>query len=138
MSKKDQNYNEMFEDQQDMCFNYPPMFRYPCGDIRQQLGMSQGMVPSPSATESTIPEPTTENVITDTGYLQGYLKTLIGRTMRVSFLIGTSLLVDRVGILKEVGISYIVLQQIDTNIRVVCDLYSIKFVDVYERTVPGV
>lgn len=137
MSKKDQNYSEMFEDQNDMCFNYPPMFRYPCGD-RQKVGMSQGMVPMPGEAESVNPEPTTETVISDTGYLQGYLKTLIGRTMRVSFLIGTSLLVDRVGILQEVGISYIVLQQIDTNIRVVCDLYSIKFVDVYERAIPGV
>lgn len=137
MSKKDQNYSEMFEDQNDMCFNYPPMFRYPCGDW-QKVGMSQGMVPMPGEAESMNPEPTTETVISDTGYLQGYLKTLIGRTMRVSFLIGTGLLIDRVGILQDVGISYIVLQQIDTNIRVVCDLYSIKFVDVYERTIPGV
>ncbi len=65
-------------------------------------------------------------------YLAGYLKNFIGRTMRVEFLIGSSgPLTDRVGTLQEVGVSYIVLKQYPLNNSLICDLYSIKFVTVF-------
>lgn len=62
------------------------------------------------------------------GYTQGYLKTQIGKRMRVTFLLGTNLIQDREGTLQEVGISYIILKEIDTNILTLCDIYAIKFV----------
>jgi hypothetical protein len=64
-------------------------------------------------------------------YTAGFLKTQIGRKVRVEFLIGTNgPLVDRTGTLKYVGISYILLQPIDSDDLLMCDLYSIKFVTV--------
>ena len=63
-------------------------------------------------------------------YLQEYLKTMIGRFMRVDFLIGNDTTVSKEGILKEVGTDYIVLEMLQTNDILVCDLYSVKFVEI--------
>lgn len=65
-------------------------------------------------------------------YTAGFLRNFLGRSMRVEFLIGTSgALVDRVGVLVEVGASYIVLRPLLSDDLVMCDLYSIKFVTIY-------
>jgi len=66
-------------------------------------------------------------------YTAGFLKNFIGQSMRVEFLIGTSgALVDRTGVLVEVGASYIVLRPVLADDLVMCDLYSIKFVTIYQ------
>lgn len=65
-------------------------------------------------------------------YTQGYLRTIIGRRVRVTFLLGTSSLTDRSGILTHVGISYIILRQTQTNTDVLCDIYSIEFVNIFD------
>ena len=76
--------------------------------------------------------PCKQPVITDDpNYLQGHLNTLIGRYLKVSFLVGTNLYIDREGILKEVGIDFIVLEEPSTGNDVISDMYSIKFVEVY-------
>ncbi len=63
---------------------------------------------------------------------QGYLQQHIGQNMRVQFLFGANgALVDRTGLLVEVGESYIVLQATDSDDLLMCDLYSIKFVTIY-------
>ncbi len=65
-------------------------------------------------------------------YTAGFLRNFIGCNMRVEFLIGTTgALVDRIGVLMEVGASYIVLQPFMTDDLLMCDLYSIKFVTIY-------
>ena len=66
-------------------------------------------------------------------YTQGYLKTQIGKRMRVTFLLGTNLLQDREGTLEKVGISYIIIREIDTNVRTLCDIYSIKFAAIFQN-----
>ena len=66
----------------------------------------------------------------DINYTQGFLKTLIGRFVNVDFLIGTNMFVDRQGTLVAVGISYIVLREPQTNRLVMCDIYSLKFVNI--------
>ena len=77
-----------------------------------------------------MPPPTT---VTSTYYTAGFLKQFLGRNMRVEFLIGTGgALVDRVGVLVEVGASYIVLQPYLTDDLLIADLYSIKFVYIYD------
>lgn len=76
-----------------------------------------GMMP---AAQNIIPETLTNPV-----YTPGYLRTQIGKLMRVEFLIGNSI-TDRVGILTKVGASYIILQSIEHS-EIVCDLFSIKF-----------
>ncbi|NMM62003.1 hypothetical protein HBE96_04720 [Clostridium sp. P21] len=64
-------------------------------------------------------------------YTQGYLKTQIGKRVRIFFLIGTNIVQDREGILTDVGISYIILRETGTNVRVLCDIYAIKFVNIF-------
>ena len=64
-------------------------------------------------------------------YTQGFLRTIIGSRVRVTFLIGTESLTDRTGILHEVGISFIVLQDTNSKLNTLCDIYSIKFVAIF-------
>ena len=64
-------------------------------------------------------------------YTQGYLKQHIGERVKVEFLIGTNMLVDREGTLIDVGASYIVIREVDTDDLLMADLYSIKFVRFY-------
>lgn len=80
------------------------------------------------AEDIVIADPNDNNVFTNPLYTQGYLAQNIGRYVKVEFLIGTNMLVDREGVLKEVGISYIVLQEPETDDFLLCDIYSIKFV----------
>lgn len=63
-------------------------------------------------------------------YLQEYLKTIISRFIKVDFLLGDSNLISKEGILKEVGTDYIVLEMIQSNDLLACDIYSIKFVQI--------
>ncbi len=82
-------------------------------------------LPPPAATE-------TPSTVQSPYYTAGFLRNFIGCNMRVEFLIGTSgALVDRIGVLMEVGASYIVLQPFQTDDLLMCDLYSIKFVTIY-------
>ena len=69
-------------------------------------------------------------VTDDPNYLQGYLNSLIDSYVKVEFLIGTNLFIDKEGILKEVGIDHIVLEEPQTGNDLIGDLYSIKFVEV--------
>ncbi|WP_026884136.1 hypothetical protein [Clostridium akagii] len=92
-------------------------------DNRQQPGGTAG-TNSPGSTNPTSPTMSPE-------YTQGYLQTQIGKRIRAQFLIGSNSTQDRVGILTKVGISYIIIQNEDTNTAELCDLYSVKFVDIY-------
>ncbi len=102
------------------------------------------MTPAPSATQITpqipqqpqIPIPGIENqilfpTVLDTGYTQGYLKSQIGSKVKIEFLIGTNMLVDREGTLVDVGISYVIIIETETDDLLLCDIYSIKFVRFY-------
>lgn len=64
-------------------------------------------------------------------YTQGFLRTIIGKRIKATFLIGTDSLTDRTGILQEVGISFIVLRDTNSNLNTLCDIYSIKFVVIF-------
>lgn len=68
----------------------------------------------------------------DINYVQGYLRTQIGKRVRVTFLLGTGTLQDRVGVLENVGISYIILREEGSNTRELADIYSIKFVSIFD------
>ncbi|HYF82480.1 MAG TPA: hypothetical protein VEB00_05575 [Clostridia bacterium] len=69
--------------------------------------------------------------VLDVMYTQGYLKSQIGARVKVEFLIGTNMLIDREGTLVDVGISYIIINEIETDDLLLCDIYSIKFVRFY-------
>lgn len=84
-------------------------------------------VSTPSVVEMGIAPQTVMNI----QYTQGYLKTQIGRHVKVEFLIGTNMLIDREGTLVEVGTSYIIIRETETDDLLLCDMYSIKFVRFY-------
>lgn len=64
-------------------------------------------------------------------YLNGFLRTQIGKYMRVEQLVGSSNLQDRYGYLVGVGINYILLQELGTGNIMAVDYYGIKSVYVY-------
>ena len=63
-------------------------------------------------------------------YLQGFLRSQIGKFMRVDFLMGTGTFIDNEGILVRVGIDHIVLRETKTDSLITADLYYIKFVEI--------
>ena len=64
-------------------------------------------------------------------YLNGFLRTQIGRYMRGEQLIGSSNLEERYGFLLAVGINYILLQELGTGNIMTIDYYSIKSLYIY-------
>lgn len=64
-------------------------------------------------------------------YLNGFLRTQIGRRVRVDFLLGTNSFIDREGILLGVGVNYILINETDTDDITACDFYNIKFIKFY-------
>ena len=89
-------------------------------------GMPRRPMPTPEPIESEEPP-----VMSDKDYIQGYLRTIIGRYVKVEFILGSNMLIDREGTLVNVGIDHIVLREPETDDLVVADLYSIKFVRIY-------
>ena len=72
----------------------------------------------------------TPEILANPIYTPGFLKQQIGKLMRVEFLIGTSMLTDRIGVLEEVGASYILLRSFECDSTIYCDIYSIKFITI--------
>ena len=69
-------------------------------------------------------------ILTKPIYTPAFLREQIGKLMRVEFLIGTNNLVDRIGILQDVGASYIILRSFENDSLIYCDIYSIKFITI--------
>ena len=70
-------------------------------------------------------------------YTPAFLREQIGKLMRVEFLIGTNNLVDRIGVLEDVGASYILLRSFENDSLVYCDIYAIKFITISTTGVYG-
>ena len=64
-------------------------------------------------------------------YMNGFLRTQIGRYVRVEQLIGSGDTEDRFGFLVGVGNNYLLLQDISNGNILVVDFYSFKFVYIY-------
>lgn len=102
---------------------------------------AMGGIPVPGTTSGTMPTnigsipldsmQMPETPIMDTQYTQGYLSTKIGSRVKIEFLIGTNMWIDREGTLIDVGISYVIINEIETDDLLLCDIYSIKFVRFY-------
>lgn len=69
--------------------------------------------------------------VTDLGYIQGYLRTQIGRHVKIEFVVGTNMFIDREGYLIEVGVDYLIINEVETDDYLLCDMYSIKFVKIF-------
>lgn len=61
-------------------------------------------------------------------YLNGFLRTQIGRRVEIQMLVGTDNLVTKEGYLLGVGANYILINEIGTSDITTCDFYNIKFV----------
>ena len=72
----------------------------------------------------------TPEMLTNNIYTPAFLRENIGKLMRVEFLIGTNNLVDRTGILIDVGASYILLRALESDVITYADIYSIKFITI--------
>ena len=80
-------------------------------------------------TDLTMPMPvTTESM----QYMNGFLRTQLGKRVRVQFLIGTNSFLDKMGKLIGVGANYILLQEAMSDDVLVCDFFTIKFVTIYK------
>lgn len=64
-------------------------------------------------------------------YLNGFIRTQIGRRITVTFLIGSNTLEEKTGFLLGVGANYILINELDTNDLTACDFYNIKFIRFY-------
>lgn len=95
-----------------------------------------------AGTSSTSLVPITQPVselpesLTNPVFVPGFLRQHIGDLMRVEFLI-TDSTTDRVGVLREVGASYIVLDALDGSSQLMCDLFSIRFVTIMQQASPS-
>ena len=69
-------------------------------------------------------------ILTNNIYTPAFLRENIGKLMRVEFLIGANNLVDRTGILVDVGASYILLRALESDVITYADIYSIKFITI--------
>lgn len=85
---------------------------------------------SPSANTFTVPSGIGYDAYQ--GSIQQIMRDNIGQYMDVEFLIGTNGLTTRSGQLTNVGVSYIVLYDRTKERYMICDLYSVKFVTIYE------
>jgi hypothetical protein len=158
MSRKNQYDNDQMFEEPSSGYYFPPMFRFPSEDERGMMDMDSpmpgpmpqdmedDMIPQfPTGLPGGMPSPSEfagepvpiEPPLTNIAYLQAYLRQNIGKPVRVEFLLGTSILEDKTGTLEDVGISYIVLRDFGGT-KVVCDLYSIKFVNIFDRGMVGV
>lgn len=61
-------------------------------------------------------------------YLNGFIRTQIGRRVRVTFLIGSNSTEIKEGFLLGVGANYILINELDTDDLTACDFYNIKFI----------
>ena len=133
---------------QNPMWNTVPMFsEYPMmpmpnfdmlGDSRQiPMPQAPPQVPDDNQGFEMAPGSPASPIVNNVLYNQGWLTTQIGKYMKIEFLIGSNMFIDREGILREVGISYVVIEETGTNDIVMCDIYSIKFVRVFSDQVPS-
>lgn len=69
-------------------------------------------------------------ILTNSIYTPAFLRENIGKLMRIEFLIGTNTLTDRIGILEDVGASYVLLRSLQGSEVIYADIYSIKFITI--------
>ncbi len=62
------------------------------------------------------------------------LQTAIGYYVSCEFLIGTQTTESRDGILAKVGTNFLTLYQPNLDRYIVCDLYALKFITIYNST----
>lgn len=101
------------------------------GDINQRNNENADMSNMPLAdliTDFSNPYPVTRESIQ---YLNGFIRTQIGRRVSIDFLIGSNNIETKSGYLLAVAANYILINELDTNDVTACDFYNIKFIRFY-------
>lgn len=91
--------------------------------VRQNLDSMPGII-----TDFSNPYPVTSESIQ---FLNGFIRTQIGRRVSIDFLVGSSTMVTKTGYLLGVATNYILLNELDTDDITACDFYNIKFIRFY-------
>lgn len=97
-------------------------------DAGKSAQSMQEMARSSSITDFSNPYPVTSESIQ---YLNGFIRTQIGRRVKISFLVGSNTIEEKDGYLLGVGANYILLNELDTNDLTACDFYNVKFMRFY-------
>lgn len=71
-----------------------------------------------------------QEILTNPIYTSAFLRTQIGKLMRIEFLIGTNNMVERVGFLEDVEASYILLRTFEGDSQIYADINAIKFITI--------
>ena len=93
------------------------------------LAVSNGNLSNSVNNDINNPNMNIPESVTNTMFWPAYLRKFIGNWVRVDFFIGNSL-EERIGQLLEVGASYIVLNVLEPETVMICDIFAIKFVTV--------
>ncbi len=110
----------------------------PQGDEREfplMDNMPMQRFPNAGAPSLNFGNSTQQGCIVSTGVTE-YLCSQIGRYVRIEFLFGDQMHIEKNGIMREVGRNFIVIQEAGTNNRTVCALSKVKFITVYDTTAP--
>lgn len=115
--------------------NYYPADNEYAGALQRPLVPQIPLRPQVPQVPQTPPVPTDQiplPPLADINFIQAYLKQNIGKHIKADFLLGTNTFQDREGTLIEVGVNYFVIIETDTDDRLLCDMYSLKFVRFYQ------
>ncbi len=85
----------------------------------------EGTELSQQITDFSNPYPITAESIQ---FLNGFIRTQIGRRAEIQFLVGSTDIVEKDGFILGVGSNYILINEIGTNDITACDFYNIKFI----------
>lgn len=91
--------------------------------VRQDSESIPGII-----TDFSNPYPVTSESIQ---FLNGFIRTQIGRRVSIDFLVGSNTMVTKTGYLLGVATNYILLNELDTDDITACDFYNIKFIRFY-------
>lgn len=107
---------------------------YPTNDNSMNMGTtgSSGTMTQTSLSRPILeynqPYPITAESIQ---YLNGFIRSQIGRNVSIEFLVGTNQLITKDGFLLAVGANFILLNPKGTDDILACDFYNIKFITFY-------
>lgn len=101
--------------------------------LNHNLVNTQGNQPYVTIPQTPMtPQDFTETIdITDTQNYLGFLRTQIGRYMRIEQLMGSSQVESRYGFLVGIGSNFIILQEITSGNIMVVDLFTIRLTYIY-------
>lgn len=116
------------------CMNYSGMNMNAMHSGNRTMMNNTSMMPMPQNNMmTTAPSGNTISLrpetMTNTDFLPAYLRQFIGRWVRCEFFIGDTI-EQRVGVLYDVGASYIIIDVIEPQTLVVCDIFSLRFVTI--------